>query len=118
MPIDGDPEDCEQWTEEAAGVSVATTLKVYRFDLDARREVLRVNMDVDLAEERFRVRSWMPLRVYTADDIRELLASVPTFELVGVYDFLYDADDPVELDEYLSDAVFVLKRTREASQER
>jgi hypothetical protein len=57
----------------------------------------------------------MPLRVYTVDDVRELLASVPCFELAGVYDFLYDADDPVELDEYLSDAVFVLRRTDEAS---
>ena len=67
-------------------------------------------MDVDTLAERLRVESWMTLRLYNFNEIRDLLRRVPTLILVETLDFLYDVDDPIHLDEYSSDVVFVLRR--------
>ena len=50
------------------------------------------------------------LRLYTAAQIRNLFKKVPEFELAAVYNFDYEIDRPLRLDNELSDAVFVLRR--------
>ena len=50
----------------------------------------------------------IPLRLYTAAQFRRLLASVPQFELCDVYDFWYEIDHPLQLDNKISDTVFIL----------
>ena len=50
------------------------------------------------------------MRIYTAAQIRSLLAKAPEFELVEVFDFYYEIDAPQPLDNRLGDAVFLLKR--------
>jgi len=57
-----------------------------------------------------RLRDEFDYRLYTATQIKRLFASVPEFELLDVFDFWYDLDDPQRLDNELSDAVFILKR--------
>jgi SAM-dependent methyltransferase len=49
-------------------------------------------------------------RMYTATQIRSLLASVPQFEIVDTFDFWYDMDDPQKLDNEAIDVLFVLRR--------
>jgi hypothetical protein len=49
-------------------------------------------------------------RIYQAHQFRRLLARVPQFELCDVYDFWYDIDDPLKLNNELGDAVFILRR--------
>jgi SAM-dependent methyltransferase len=110
FPIDADPLDSETWRARRGRIAVNTTLTVVRHCWESRTEVLRVTLDVDHGAERFRIRSWMPLRLWSVDDLRVLLASIPALELVGVYDFVYDVDDPVTLDEYSSDVVLALAR--------
>ena len=50
------------------------------------------------------------MRIYTAQQIRNLLHKVPEFELLDVYDYGYDIDEPQLLDNRLGDAVFILRR--------
>jgi len=57
-----------------------------------------------------RLRDEFDYRLYTAAQIRSLFASVPELELLEVFDFWYDLDDPQKLDNELSDAVFILRR--------
>jgi len=110
MPIDADPVDSERWTCERDGVKVRTTLTVARTFPRKRLERLRVVMDVDAPNERIRIQSWTTLRLWNLVEILALLKRVRAFSLVGTYDFLYDVDDPVALDEYSSDVVFVLRK--------
>jgi len=67
-------------------------------------------MDVESLDERLRVRSSMMLRLWNMTEITALLQQVRSLELVETYDFLYDADDPITLDEYSSDVIFVLRK--------
>jgi hypothetical protein len=57
-----------------------------------------------------RLRDEFDYRLYSAAQIRRLFASVPELELLEVFDFWYELDDPQKLDNELSDAVFILRR--------
>jgi SAM-dependent methyltransferase len=57
-----------------------------------------------------RLRDEFDYRLYTAAQIRSLFAGVPQLELLEVFDFWYELDDPQKLDNELSDAVFILRR--------
>jgi hypothetical protein len=49
--------------------------------------------------------------MYTANQFRRLLASVPAFQLCEeVYDFWYEIDRPGRLTERLTDTVFILRK--------
>ncbi len=49
-------------------------------------------------------------RTYTAAQIKRLLRSVSGLELVAVYDFAYQIDEPIEIGPETEDAVFVLRK--------
>ena len=57
-----------------------------------------------------RLRDEFDYRLYNAAQIRKFLASVKVLELVEVFDFWYDMNDPQKLDNDLIDALFVLRR--------
>ena len=60
--------------------------------------------------EEIRLRDEFSFRMYTARQFRRLLASVPSLELCDVYDFWYEIDHPLELNDDRADTVFVLRR--------
>ena len=48
--------------------------------------------------------------MYTAAQFRRLLSARACLELCDVYDFWYEIDHPLKLDNRMSDTVFVLRR--------
>lgn len=114
MPPDADPEDCERWTETRGHTRVTATLRVLATNWKQRIEQLRLSLCVrevnNLEAKPIRLRSDFPLRLYARRHLRQLLATVPTFELLEVFDFWYELDHPVKLDDYISDTVLVLRR--------
>ena len=48
--------------------------------------------------------------MYTARQFRRLLAGVPALELCDVYDFWYEIDQPMKLNDDRADTVFVLRK--------
>ena len=49
-------------------------------------------------------------RMYTATQFRRLLVQVPSLELCDVYDFWYEIEQPLRLDDEITDTVFILRR--------
>lgn len=110
FPPDADLEDTERWTQTDGHTRVTTTFRVLSTNLQARQEILRTNLCATSPEETVRVRSDYPMRIYNAGQFRSLLASVPTLQLCDVYDFWYEIDHPLELDDEISDTVAVLRK--------
>tara|TARA_R110002049_G_scaffold72490_6_gene187432 strand:- start:136341 stop:137078 length:738 start_codon:yes stop_codon:yes gene_type:complete len=112
IPMDADPECTERWKAKHGGTTVNVTLKVIDFDRKARREMLRVSVKAEKRSGKIeRIRSEFPLRIYTPAQAKRTLAKVAdVFDIVGIYDFDYDIDEPREFDNDLTDALFVLKR--------
>ncbi len=100
----------ERWSARHGRLQVTVTLRVLKMDWRRRVEQVRVNVLAKTPRSVRRLRSDFPLRLYRARHVRQLFAKVPEFRLLEVYDFWYDIDDPVRLNDELNDAVFILQR--------
>jgi SAM-dependent methyltransferase len=113
LPPDIDPESTERWSARHASTRVVFSLKVLDSNRRKRIETIRFRLSVttgDPPQRQMRYQDDFPLRMYTAAQFRRLLKSVPAFQLLDVYDFWYDIDDPLKLDNTITDTVFVLRK--------
>lgn len=117
LPPDASEECTERWTAKQGRTQVTFTLRVVSTSRRQRIERLKVSMLVRSPFRELRVATEFPLRMYTAGQLRRLLAKVPEFELCVVYDFHYELDHPLPLNDVLSDTVLVLRK-RGASRRR
>lgn len=114
LPPDASEECIERWNARRGATRVHFTLRVVDSSRRRRIERLRVVLRVRTPKRDFRTATEFPLRLYTARQFVKLLAQVPEFELCETYDFGYEIDHPMPLDDSLSDAVFVLRRRNDA----
>ena len=114
FPPDADEEDSEDWSVTQDDVTVDMLLNVTDCDRSTRQESLHFQMTVRKpGEEPVSFESEYRMRLYSAEDFRSLVESVPEFErLPDVYDFWYDLDEPLTLSDELGDTVFILRRTQ------
>ncbi|QDV57485.1 class I SAM-dependent methyltransferase [Rosistilla oblonga] len=110
MPPDADEECIERWRGSSGKTSVCFTLRVLDFCRRTRLESLRISMLAKTPRGEIRGRSEFQLRLYKAAQFKTLIAKVPDLELLEVFDFDYDIDEPQRLDNELADAVFVFRR--------
>jgi len=113
LPTDIDPESSERWTARHGRTRVTFSLKVLDSDRRHRIETLRFRLNVTTGHRQPRKLALMdefPLRMYTASQFGRLLNSVPDLELLEVFDFWYEIDDPLELDDEITDTMFVLRK--------
>jgi SAM-dependent methyltransferase len=110
LPLDASEECLERWKAQRGRTKVSFTLRVVATDRRRRQERLKVNMLVRSPRRELRLSTEFPLRMYTAAQFKRLLAQAVEWELCDVFDFWYEIDQPLKLDDELSDAVFVLRR--------
>jgi SAM-dependent methyltransferase len=111
MPPDADEEDEEDWSIQEQGIHIDMRLMVTSFSRITRQETLRFWMDVQEDGQRLKFQTDYHMRIYDAGQMQLLLASVPEFQLLDVYDFWYDINEPQVLSDEMGDTVFVLRRT-------
>jgi len=110
LPPDASEECTERWTERSGSTGVTVTLRVVASNRRRRLETIRISLLVRRGATELRLRDEFPLRLYTAAQFRRLLAQVPAFELLDVYDFWYEIDQPLRLNDEISDTVFILQK--------
>lgn len=110
LPLDVSDVCVERWSARHGSTRVTVTLRVVATDRRRRIEMIRILMRVRTGSRELRLRTQFPFRMYTAGQFRRLLASVPQYELCDVYDFWYEIDHPLELNDEISDTVFVLRK--------
>jgi SAM-dependent methyltransferase len=110
LPPDASEECIERWSAKRGATKVTFTLRVTETNRRRRQERLRVNMLVRSPHRELRLATEFPLRMYTAAQFKRLLEQAPQWELCDVFDFWYEIDEPLRLDNELSDCVVVLRR--------
>jgi SAM-dependent methyltransferase len=110
LPLDASEECLERWKAKRGATNVSFTLRVVATDRHRRQERLKVNMLVRSPRRELRLATEFPLRMYTAAQFKRLLAQATEWELCDVFDFWYEIDQPLKLNDEISDAVFVLRR--------
>jgi SAM-dependent methyltransferase len=103
-------EECLERSARRGQTKVTFTLRVTATDRRRRQERLKVNMLVRTARRELRLATEFPLRMYTAAQFKRLLAEAREWQLCDVFDFWYEIEHPLALNNELSDAVFVLRR--------
>jgi SAM-dependent methyltransferase len=110
LPPDASEESTERWTARSGRTKLTGTLKVIASSRKRRLETLRMSLLVRTPKREVRIRSEFTLRLYTARQLKRLLASVPALELCDVFDFWYEIDHPLKLNDEVSDTVLILKK--------
>jgi len=110
LPIDFDQGDTERWTQQRGRTKVTVTLRVLRIDLRRRLEIFRVCLLVRCGSKELRLAHQFRYRTYTASQFQRLLASVPSLEICGVYDYRHDLKQPFTIKNEVAYTLFVLRR--------
>jgi SAM-dependent methyltransferase len=100
----------ERWSARHGSTEVTVMLDIVAVDRRRRIEEIQLLMQVRTRRRELSLRLKFPFRTYTASQFRELVASVPQFELCDAYDFRYDLDHPLALNDEITDTVCVLRR--------
>jgi SAM-dependent methyltransferase len=110
LPPDASEESTERWTARSGETKLHGTLKVIASSRRRRLETLRMSLLVRTPKREVRIRSEFTLRLYSARQLKKLLGAVPQFELLDVFDFWYEIDHPLKLNDEISDTVLILKK--------
>lgn len=113
FPPDADTEDNEEWSVTEGEVTVDMRLDVADCCRDKRLETLQFAMTVTSPEhlDGQTFQSDYRMRLYEAGQMQQLLSQVPELKLVDVFDFWYDLDEPLKLNDELGDTVLVLQKS-------
>ncbi|MFO0870697.1 MAG: class I SAM-dependent methyltransferase [Pirellulales bacterium] len=110
VPPDASLESTERWRAARGQTRVVYTFRVTSADRRRRREHVRVNLLVKRPQGELRLITEFDLRLYTAAQFRGLLAQVPQLQLCGVFDYTYDLETPLKLDNEISDTIVILRK--------
>jgi SAM-dependent methyltransferase len=110
LPLGGDKEDSECWTQRRCETKVRVTLRLLRTDRRRRIQDVQVCLMARCRSKELRLRHAFQLRTYTPRQFRRLLDSVSSLELCDVYDLRYNIEQPLALNDEAAYTLFVLKR--------
>ena len=110
LPLGGDKEQSECWTQRRCETKVTVTLRFQRIDRRHRIEDARVCLMARRRSNELSLQHAFQLRTYSPRQFLRLLDSVPSLELCDVYDFRHDIEQPSALNDEATYTVFVLKR--------
>ena len=110
LPIDGDLWGTERWAALDEDLSVYYALTVVETSMKTRLEKLRISMLVKKKQESFRLSDHITLRIYTAPQLKSLLAKAKKLKLIAVHDFWYDIESTQKLNAEAVDTILVLQR--------
>ena len=110
LPVDGDLWGTERWAANEENLSVYYALTVVETSMKTRLEKLRISMLVKKKEESFRLSDHITLRIYTAPQLKSLLAKSKKLKLIAVHDFWYDIESTQKLNGEAVDSILILQR--------
>jgi SAM-dependent methyltransferase len=110
-PTVGDTTDEESWTARRGHLQVNTRMWPKDKDPKARIERFHIQFDIHKPTEAFRIDDCLVLRSYTYRQFESLVKKVPEWTIEQAYDFSYNINEPIEIDESTEDIVYILKRS-------
>lgn len=110
-PLTGETVDQESWSASRGHLTINSSLWLVERNLDERYEDYGMSYDVYTPTDTKRLEDTVRFRTYTAEQFMDLVEITPGLEIVAVHDFRYDVECPIELDDSIEDAVFVIKKT-------
>lgn len=99
--------DCETFFYK--GKKMSGIIKTIEVDRKKRLETLSVTLRYSGSKPKRIMSSCVQLRTYTLRQLQNLLSKIPNFSILETYDFSYDIDQPVPLNESSEDIILILQ---------
>ena len=109
VPEKGPRCEDESWSASRGHLTVNSRLWLAERNLAERYEAYNMSFDVYTPTRQFQIVDQVRFRTYTAEQFKNLLFQVPGFEVDAIYDFAYDIEEPILIDEKTEDIVYILK---------
>lgn len=106
------PSEGESWSARRGHLTVNTHMWTNNRDPKKRVERFGIRFDIHRPSGSFRIEDELVLRSYTKRQMDALIRHSGLWESIATYDFGYDLDDPITVDDSSEDVVYVLRRRR------
>jgi len=111
-PAEGlDTCDAESWSATRGLLTVNSRIWLVERNYPERYETFGMAYDVYTPTKQFQIQDQVSFRTYTVSQIQELVESVEHLEIACCYDFRYEIERQIKLDETVEDVVLILQRT-------
>mgnify|MGYP000641174888 CR=1 FL=1 len=100
----------ESWVARRGHLQVNSWMRTVSLDRQRRKETVYLQFDVYTPLRSLRIADEFSFRTYTWEQFRRLLKRADGWEIVATHDFAYRIDEPITVDDYTEDVVYVLRR--------
>lgn len=104
--------DRESWSAQRGYLSILSQMWSIATDRRKRQERVGMTFDVATPTQSFRLDDEMLFRTYTRRQFDRLAQGIGPLELLETYDFAYQIDQPVPVDDATEDVVYVFRKKR------
>lgn len=110
-PKIGEASEEESWIARRGHLCVQTSMWLIHRNLKQRYERFHMRYDIWTPTNHETLDDKFNFRTYTKKQFEEeLLKGIPEFEIAATYDFSYDLNQPIQVDDHSEDVVYILKR--------
>ena len=102
--------DRESWSAQRGHLSILSHMWSIATDRRRRQERVAMTFDVATPTQSFRLADEMLFRTYTRRQFDRLIDGIASLELRETYDFAYQIDQPVPVDDATEDVVYVFRK--------
>lgn len=105
------PPSCTQeaWVARKGFLQVNSFMKTISLDRRRREERVYFQFDIYTPRRSFRIVDEFVFRTYSYEQFTRLLRKAGGWEIAATYDFAYQIDEPIQVDDLTEDVVFVLR---------
>ena len=114
-PTTAEPTATESWSASRGHLTVNTHMWANSKNTKTRVEKFGIEFQIYSPTKFFRIEDELVLRSYTPKQMNRLIDSTGCWEAIAYYDFTYDLQSPIEVDNSTEDVVYVLKRLRKTN---
>lgn len=109
-PRFGEPVEEESWIARRGHLCVQTSMWLVERNLRKRFERFHMRYDIWTPTDHKTLDDEFNFRTYTRQQFDTLVSEIPEFEIEAMYDFSYDLNRPIKVDDHSEDVVYILKR--------
>lgn len=109
-PKKGEMVDQESWAARRGHLSVLTHMWTESRNSRTRTDRFGIHFDIYTPTRQFRISDVLSMRSYNREQFLRMVDHEGSWEIEQTYDFGYDIDKPIELDDTSEDVVFVLRK--------
>jgi SAM-dependent methyltransferase len=109
-PTQGEAIDEESWVARRGNLQVNTQMYLTKRDQSQRLEYFATVYDIYSPESFFQIQDTLAFRTYQAAEFQQLIDETARFDILETYDFSYEIDLPIEINEETEDVVYILRK--------